>query len=180
VSSDFVLVDWIASKLKSAGLSISIGSVVLSKKLLATAHEKHVTSGRRPVSLAASALYISCRIEGDGISQQDVAFAASITEVTVRKVYKFLIRRLGIILPVNEQRKYEAKLSTLKVSLEGVLRLIDYFSLQLKESKAELSDYFSMRLKESEAERDSLLLEVSKLRETAKFPQNSEGIKESS
>ena len=35
-------------------------------------------------------------------------------------------------------------------------------------------------VKDLEAERDSLLLEVSKLSETAKFQQNSEDIKESS
>ena len=177
MSSDFVLVDEIASKLESDGLSVSISSVVLAKKLLATAHKKHITSGRRPISLAASALYIACRIKGDRIRQQDIAFTSGIFEPTIRKNYKFLMVRLGIIFPIDDLRKRGVKLGALKVRLEKVSQIIDNCSKRMKELELEAErdsnqiELISKVVKDLEAERDSLLLEEevqrSKLRETA-------------
>ena len=153
VKSDLLLVDEIASNLKSAGFSVSIGSVVLAKKILATAHEKHVASGRRPATLAASSLYIACRMEGNRIRQMDVASAAGVTEITVMYFYKFLMVRLGLVFPSDEPRKRWLKLGALKVRLEKVLQMIDDCSV---------------RLKKMEAERDSLLVEVKSLTDQAK------------
>ena len=184
--SDIELVDEITSKLESAGLSVSTSSVVLAKKLLATAHEKHVTCGRRPSSLAAAALYISCRIEGDHIPQQNIGYASGITEVSVRRTYQFLMIRLGIIFPIEDLRKREVKSGALKVRLEKVSQIIDNCSKRMNELELEAErdssqiELIGKVVKDLEAERDSLLLELSKLRETAKFPQNSEDIKESS
>ena len=164
--SDIALVDEITSKLKSAGLSVSTSSVVLAKKLLATAHEKHVTCGRRPVSLAAAALYICCRLEGDHIPQQNIAYASGITEVSVRRTYQFLTARLGIIFPIEDLRKREVKSGALKVRLEKVSQIIDNCSKRIKELELEAErdsnqiELISKIVKDLEAERNSLLLEI--------------------
>jgi transcription initiation factor TFIIIB Brf1 subunit/transcription initiation factor TFIIB len=164
VSSDFVLVDLIASKLKSAGLSVSISSVVLAKKILATVREKHVFSGYRPSSLAASALYIACIMEGNRIRQMDISSASGVQEPTIRKVYKFLMSRLGIVFPVDESRKLRVKLGALKVRLARVLQIIDNCSKRIKELELEAEhdsnqiELISKVAKDLEAERDSLSL----------------------
>jgi transcription initiation factor TFIIB len=46
------------------------------------------------MSLAATALYISCRKTGENYSQRDLAEAASVTEVTIRNRYKGLLELL--------------------------------------------------------------------------------------
>ena len=147
MSSDFALVDEIASKLESARLSVSIISIVLAKRILATAHEKHVTGGRRPVSLAASALYIACRMTGDRIRQRDIVLAAGISDIVVMKVYKLLMIRLGMTFPSDDPRKLEIKLTAAKMRLKKVLQMIATCSA---------------RLEELEAERDSLQLGTAK------------------
>ena len=97
--SDLILVDEIASKLKSVRLRVSTDSVVLAKKIIASAHEKHVTSGRNPATVAAAAFYIACRMEGDRINQKDVALAVGLSEVTVRSYFKVLMGRLRLVFP---------------------------------------------------------------------------------
>ena len=48
------------------------------------------------MGLCASALYVACTLEGENITQRDVAQAASVTEVTIRNRYKGLRLALGI------------------------------------------------------------------------------------
>ncbi len=48
------------------------------------------------MGLAASALYVSCTLEGEDKTQRDVAEAAGVTEVTIRNRYKGLRSALGI------------------------------------------------------------------------------------
>ena len=43
-----------------------------------------------PMELAATALYVSCTLEGEDKTQRDVAEAAGVTEVTIRNRYKGL------------------------------------------------------------------------------------------
>jgi hypothetical protein len=137
VKSDLLLIDQITSNLKSARLRVTVDSVVLAKKILVAAHEKHVACGRRPATLAASALYIACRMKGNRIRQMDIASAAGVTEVTVMTFYKFLMDRLGLVFPSDEPRKRLAKLGALKLRHETVLRMIDVCSVRLKELEVE-------------------------------------------
>ena len=58
--------------------------------------EKHITSGRGPTGIAASAIYIAAILCGDRKTQKDVAEATGVTEVTLRVRYKELARELGI------------------------------------------------------------------------------------
>jgi len=58
--------------------------------------EKHITSGRGPTGIAASAIYIAAILCGDRKTQKDVSEATGVTEVTLRVRYKELARELGI------------------------------------------------------------------------------------
>ena len=59
-------------------------------KILQTAEEKKVSSGKDPMGLAAAALYVACVTNGENKTQRDVAEAAGVTEATIRNRYKGL------------------------------------------------------------------------------------------
>jgi len=61
-------------------------------KVLKDAQDRKESSGKDPMGLAASALYISCVKNGVSITQRDLAEAAGITEVTIRNRCKGLKR----------------------------------------------------------------------------------------
>jgi transcription initiation factor TFIIB len=54
--------------------------------------KREMTSGKIPMGLAASVLYLSCQITGEGISQAKIAEASSTTEVTIRNRFKDLVQ----------------------------------------------------------------------------------------
>ncbi len=66
--------------------------------ILEDAVSKDVTSGKNPMALAAAALYLSCVINGDQVSQKVIALAAGVTEVTIRNRYKGLGKTLDLDL----------------------------------------------------------------------------------
>ena len=53
--------------------------------------------GRDPRGLAAGAIYIASIITDNRVTQREIAFAAGVTEVTVRNRYKELVRELHIV-----------------------------------------------------------------------------------
>ena len=59
-------------------------------KILQTAEELKISSGKDPMGLAAAALYVACVTLGENKTQRDVADAAGVTEVTIRNRYKGL------------------------------------------------------------------------------------------
>jgi transcription initiation factor TFIIB len=59
-------------------------------KVLQEAQESKETSGKDPMGLAATALYLSCVKNKVAITQRDLAEAAGVTEVTIRNRYKGL------------------------------------------------------------------------------------------
>ena len=59
-------------------------------KVLKDAQDRKESSGKDPMGLAASALYISCVKNGVSMTQRDLADAAGITEVTIRNRCKGL------------------------------------------------------------------------------------------
>jgi transcription initiation factor TFIIB len=65
-------------------------------RLLKKAEEKKITAGKAPTGLAAAALYIACKQNNDKCTQKDIAFAAGVTEVTVRNRYKGLLKGLNL------------------------------------------------------------------------------------
>lgn len=58
--------------------------------ILKAAEEAEISAGKDPTGLAAAALYAASVLEGDFVTQKDVARAANVTEVTIRNRYKGL------------------------------------------------------------------------------------------
>jgi transcription initiation factor TFIIB len=59
-------------------------------QVLKDAQERKESSGKDPMGLAATALYLACVKNGVSITQRDLAEAAGVTEVTIRNRYKGL------------------------------------------------------------------------------------------
>ena len=66
-----------------------------SIEILRKAEENKISAGKNPMSLAATALYISCLKMGENHTQRDLAEAANVTEVTIRNRYKGLLELLN-------------------------------------------------------------------------------------
>jgi len=66
----------------------------LAIEILREAEENNISAGKNPMSLAATALYISCVKMGENYSQKDLAEAANITGVTIRNRHKELLELL--------------------------------------------------------------------------------------
>lgn len=64
------------------GISEKTRRVALN--LLSKIVEKEISAGKNPMGLAASALYLSCKINDEKIKQSDLAHAADITAVSIR------------------------------------------------------------------------------------------------
>jgi transcription initiation factor TFIIB len=65
-------------------------------QILAKAEVARISAGKAPMGLAASAIYLACTLEGEEITQRDLAEAAGVTEVTIRNRCKGLRSVLGI------------------------------------------------------------------------------------
>ncbi len=65
-----------------------------ASEILRKAEENKISAGKNPMALAATALYISCVKMGEKHSQNDLAEAANVTEVTIRNRYKGLLELL--------------------------------------------------------------------------------------
>jgi len=65
-------------------------------QILLKAGQARISAGKDPMGLAASAIYVACTLEGESISQREVAKASGVTEVTIRNRYKGLKSALGI------------------------------------------------------------------------------------
>lgn len=59
-------------------------------KILKTAEKKQIVSGKDPMGLAATALYLATIKTGENFSQKELALASGITEVTIRNRCKNL------------------------------------------------------------------------------------------
>ncbi|HSD04136.1 MAG TPA: TFIIB-type zinc ribbon-containing protein [Nitrosopumilaceae archaeon] len=65
-------------------------------KILTDASKMEITAGKDPMGLAAAALYLSCVMSGENVTQKVIAMAAGVTEVTIRNRYKGLKESLKI------------------------------------------------------------------------------------
>jgi transcription initiation factor TFIIB len=66
----------------------------IAHKILVTAKELKLTSGRGPTGIAAAASYIASVLTGERKTQREIAEIAQVTEVTIRNRYKELVERL--------------------------------------------------------------------------------------
>ncbi|MDE1766991.1 MAG: transcription initiation factor IIB [Thaumarchaeota archaeon] len=65
-------------------------------EILNRAHEKGITDGKNPVSLAATAVFLSGLINEEKATQNSIAKASGVSSVTIRNVSKVLIKQLGM------------------------------------------------------------------------------------
>lgn len=65
-------------------------------RILLKAGEQRTSAGKDPRGFSASALYVACAREGEGVTQRDIVEAADVTEVTIRNGYEGLKTSLGI------------------------------------------------------------------------------------
>jgi transcription initiation factor TFIIB len=65
----------------------------IAHKILASAKELKLTSGRGPTGIAAAASYIASVLTGERKTQREIAEIAQVTEVTIRNRYKELVER---------------------------------------------------------------------------------------
>jgi len=70
----------------------------LANKILTTASELKLTSGRGPKGIAAAATYIASVLTGRRMTQREIAEIAQVTEVTIRNRYKEMVKRLLFVM----------------------------------------------------------------------------------
>ncbi len=81
-------------------LAISGKAEAIALKILETAKEMKLTSGRGPTGIAAAATYIATVLTNEKKTQREIAEIANVTEVTIRNRYKELLERLFIEVPL--------------------------------------------------------------------------------
>jgi len=64
--------------------------------ILFKAKEKNITDGKNPLSLAASAIFLSGIVNHEKATQKDIAKASGISSVTIRNVAKILRKYVGV------------------------------------------------------------------------------------
>lgn len=72
----------------------------IAHKILSTAKELRLTSGRGPTGIAAAASYIASVLTGERKTQREIAEIAQVTEVTIRNRYKELVERLSFVISI--------------------------------------------------------------------------------
>jgi transcription initiation factor TFIIB len=81
-------------------LRMSVNAQRRAIEIIDQAQAMGLTAGKDPTGMAAAALYIAGLIEGERRTQQEVAGAAHITEVTVRNRYKEMVQKLNLKVEV--------------------------------------------------------------------------------
>ena len=56
-----------------------------ARRIILEARDQGLTSGRSPDGVAAAAIYMAAKSEGEKLTQREVAETAGVTEVTIRK-----------------------------------------------------------------------------------------------
>ncbi|UCH70768.1 MAG: transcription initiation factor IIB [Candidatus Bathyarchaeota archaeon] len=72
----------------------------IAHKILITAKELKLTSGRGPTGIAAAASYIASVLTGERKTQREIAEIAQVTEVTIRNRYNELVERLLFVITI--------------------------------------------------------------------------------
>ena len=110
------------AKIASGKLNITEKSKRYAIRILKEASEKHLSSGKDPMGLAASALYLACVKNGEDITQRDIAQSADVTEVTIRNRYKGLKDMKTVddemIINIEQRKKRNTKLTNHKKYIE--------------------------------------------------------------
>jgi len=91
----------------SSMLKLSDRTQMRAIKILKTAKEKDIISGKGPCGCAAAAIYIASVLEGERKTQREVADVVGVTEVTIRNRYKEMAEALNIEEEVEKKAKEE-------------------------------------------------------------------------
>jgi transcription initiation factor TFIIB len=67
-------------------------------EILEKAKKVRLTTGRNPKGIAAAVTYIASILTGNRATQREISSVAGVTEVTLRKRYKEMVRELGITM----------------------------------------------------------------------------------
>jgi transcription initiation factor TFIIB len=86
--------EYVTKIAEKSGVSSEVEGLAI--KIIRDAKNKHATSGKDPIGLAATALYIAAKLKKEKINQSQFAKAANITEVTIRNRKKALMRDLSL------------------------------------------------------------------------------------
>ena len=65
-------------------------------RLLQEAKHQRITLGKDPLGLVAALLYIACHLKGEDTTQEEIAKASGVTQVTLRNRKKELEAKLGL------------------------------------------------------------------------------------
>ena len=76
-------------------LGLSEETEARARKLLRSAKEQGIHSGKSPVGLAAASIYAGALLTNEGVTQSEVSEVANISEVTIRNRYHELIEAEG-------------------------------------------------------------------------------------
>jgi len=72
----------------------------IAHRILTSAKELKLTSGRGPTAIAAAATYVASVLAGERKTQREIAEIAQVTEVTIRNRYKELVERLLFVVSI--------------------------------------------------------------------------------
>jgi len=75
-------------------LTMACKAEEIAHKILASAKDLKLTSGRGPLGLAAAAAYLASVLTGDRKSPREIAEIAQVTEATLKKHVNMLTDRL--------------------------------------------------------------------------------------
>ncbi len=75
-----------------------------ARRILENAREEELLAGRSPDGIVAAALYLASKLEGEEVTQQEIAEAVGVTEVTVRKGYQNLVEGLELEEEIEKSR----------------------------------------------------------------------------
>ncbi|MFB6265966.1 MAG: transcription initiation factor IIB family protein [Candidatus Nanohaloarchaea archaeon] len=73
-----------------------------ARKIIEQARDADLLSGKGPTGVAAAALYLATVLEGEKVTQREVAETVGVTEVTIRNRYKEFAEELGLADEIEE------------------------------------------------------------------------------
>jgi len=87
-------VDYVSKIAENAGVSGEAQGLAI--QIIQDAKRRHMAIGKDPSGLVAGALCVACKLKNEKVSQGLIAQAAKVTEVTVRKRKKELMKELNL------------------------------------------------------------------------------------
>lgn len=92
-----------------SALNLSANTQTYAMEILSNKKDQkdHILSGKSPLSLAASAVYISSLINREKRTQQQIAQASGVTEVTLRNRYNDIIKSLDMTPEKLKKMRYK-------------------------------------------------------------------------